>query len=1116
MYALFRTYPDSLHTNLGVETLLYLKTPDNSTASVSENIAYQTFVPTSCEISVGDTSEGITGTLTEFRVFYGTGVIPGLNQAWDQDCAESVGLIKGTHDPCFLSCSDINCIACRASAAICTACNSNTYLYSGVSPPVCQNSCPYGYIADATNRVCTQCSASGKFVHNNICVTTCPAGWGSDTSSVCINCVDSGKYSYNNLCESSCPTGFGPDSSSNCVDCSTLSKYFYNGLCVSTCPGGMGGTTDPNICVSCADSGEVSVNGFCESSCPAGYGADSNSDCAVQCSLNGTYSYNRTCVESCPYGHTADASQHACVKCPGSQYFFNHTCLASCPARTFANTYIYECEPCFLGCEACTSTANTECSACSEGYYLEIGYCLSGCPPSKYENPVTRTCDDCQPPCVTCSQPNSSICTSCHPNFFLVNGDCVSSCPSTHYAGMLGDSSLYEVPACLLRLGLEFKLALAPEAHVIYINFNYSISSIVLAITQIIQVEIGNVQLDSASYALTPVTDSQLKFQYLGNQYHPAQSLLRVTLDLETCFNNDPYQKFIAVTKSATIHLKEIYPFGQTERNVITATSAITESTGAAIAGSQVTASVATGALSSSLIRMQIIGEIVQMLRFIEILWPPNVQVLFAETKYNPTNIEIKIDLITSWNQNLEDFNSSMPRVFEEYEVDAFFTQNFNYELSNFLVVIFITIPAAIVFGFSRKLMQKLTNKLKPPKTNAKKGWREHAIVFLHALSRLLNRVEIPALLNFTLFFILSIYQPGSIWSLVNINYYSTLLDPPTSYTKATFVFAIICIIMLLLLTALVFYAVISNFKYVIKNSLRPSHTKPYQTLFNDFNNKNKWQLLFVPFSLVRSLVYAITITFLNSYPLAQIIIICSVTGIFVLYYIVKKPLKHKWTNRFTLVMELFGFGCMTIGVVLGLSDKYFEIDPTTRNEIGYAFITFTMTSTLAGGLLTLIQVLELIVLIYRYIRDKRRQRLQVKPVNLEELHQTTETQIVFRRKTSPKSELKMSISTNPLDRFEKLDNSIKHFGSLSAQTIAQSPQGLQILEDLEKWYQKQQPSNLNNTKEIAFSPTSGKLLTGPRITLFAEDYVEFSPNNPFATMKSSETLFMNPNHQYS
>ena len=80
----------------------------------------------------------------------------------------------------------------------------------------------------------------------------------------------------------------------------------------------------------------------------------------------------------------------------------------------------------------------------------------------------------------------------------------------------------------------------------------------------------------------------------------------------------------------------------------------------------------------------------------------------------------------------------------------------------------------------------------------------------------------------------------------------------------------------------------------------------------------------------------------------------------------------------------------MTIGFVIPLIEKAAELDASTRDEIGFVFIAFTITSTLAGGVLALIQVLALIMNIYKYLREKCRRRWQVKPLILDELYPDT------------------------------------------------------------------------------------------------------------------------------
>ena len=1271
--------------NDDIESLAFIKDIGTSSFSRILSTGLPRWISSICTLTIGHTTEGITGTITDFRLWVDTGAIPGDSRISEQNCPEAVGLKKGTHDPCYASCSDINCIVCTTST-ICEACGSGYYLLdNGADPVHCVASCPYGSIADPDN-VCIFCSLTSKFVDNGSCVTSCPDGWGADSSSVCVECTGStpvshenlcvaicptgfGKdgsnncvicenglyshegvctatcpggwgartspnnacvectgstpYSYNNGCTASCPSGYGADGSNNCVACTgstysynsfcvtdcpggweatsdpnnacvectvdtpvshndkcyaicpigfgadasndcvectgslysyegvctatcpagwgariipnnacvvctgstpvssnnlcvsvcptgygkdgsnncvacTGNTYSYNSLCISTCPGGWGATTGPNTCVSCVASGKVSHDNLCVANCPPGWGSDST--ICVACSLNGTYSYNYTCVQDCPYGYTVDTSRSACIRCPHPQYFFNHTCLTSCPTTTFANSTVYECQPCYLGCDSCADSTNSTCIACSAGYFLDGGYCGSGCPSAKFPNFDTRTCESCPPPCVTCSQPNSLSCTSCPANNFLLDGTCVTSCPITHYESFLGNASTFQVAACLLRLGLVFELELSSQARTVYINFNYSITEIIQAVAQLIKIEIGSVEIDSASYVLTPLTDSIIKFQYIGDQYYPSLSVLTVTLDLQSSFNYDPYQKFRSITKSATIKLKEIYPFSPAEIQVIGTTANFTSAGGATIGGGQAASSVAGGALSLSLVRMQIIGEIVQLLRLIDINWPPNVQSLFSETEYDPSSIVVEMDLIQSWNQFLEDRNTSLPRNYQVYEVDLFFSENYSSEISNIFVLSIITVFGVVITSYLRKKLQRYTSKHTLPKTNAAKSCRSRLVRFLHYLSRALNRFDSAIFWNFAMLFTLAIFQPGVFWSLLNINYYSTLIEPPTPYTHATLAIAIISLILYLSLMGFVFYAVISNFKYLIntKESLWPTHIKPYRNLFEDFDCENKLQLLFVPISMLKSLFYAMTLVFLPPYPIAQIAIIWGLSAAFIVYMIIKRPLKDKWTRIITLVVELFGFGCMSIGLVLPLIEKAAELDASTRDEIGFVFIAFTIISTLAGGLLALIQVLALIIDIYKYLREKCRRRWQVKPLNLDELYPDTPNSQELNDKKAAKltgkgeSMVKVnSCTTIAKSRDDSEQNLFKYIGSLSSQVLSQSPRGMKLLENMRMYHQEHSEQiDLTNGDILQSREEKRRAITdiGDRISLFPEN----------------------------
>ena len=98
---------------------------------------------------------------------------------------------------------------------------------------------------------------------------------------------------------------------------------------------------------------------------------------------------------------------------------------------------------------------------------------------------------------------------------------------------------------------------------------------------------------------------------------------------------------------------------------------------GSTIATIQTISSVSQGALSLSLIRLQIVGEVSQIMRFIDIQWPPNVAEYHSLSHIDPTSIMLPIDFTTWWNDQLADRNYSLPRIYEEYEIPLFFSENY-------------------------------------------------------------------------------------------------------------------------------------------------------------------------------------------------------------------------------------------------------------------------------------------------------------------------------------------------------------------------------------------------------------------------------------------------------
>lgn len=794
-------------------------------------------------------------------------------------------------------------------------------------------------------------------------------------------------YEIFQACDSTCASCNGPNAT-NCTSCASPNYLTSSSTCETTCLINEYARTSDRTCQrkiylnflfsnqskladpKCATSAVLSnIQRACHS-CNSGY-----------------VLYNFSCISSCPDGYIAANGE--CSRCSSDLYYFNHTCISSCPLTTYLN--VKDCLPCYIGCEICKSHYKYDCSACSEGFYLMDNSCHRGCPPDMYENPETKTCQQCQDPCFTCGQPNNQSCTSCLKNYYLLDGSCVTKCPVTHYQSFIRDSSnTVKVPACFLKFNLNFGLSLTLDSHVIKMKFNYGIVYLILAITTRINYEINNVQIDPELFTLSPYTESIIKIQLPGDQYYPPDSVFKVTIDLESDFNTDIFQEFLLVNKTQSIELKEIYPFSATEKNFISGSSGITSFGGTVNAVIQVFNAVASGGGSMNFLRIQSVGEIIQLLRFIDIRWAPNIVAYFEDSYLDPTSMALPIDIVVKWNEEMVNRNYSMPQIFESYEVSPFFSANYSGEISNLFVWLMIVIFTPIIVKYVREYLDQKKSKLstaaKKEEGKSPRKLKQAYANVVHKTSRVVNKYDGTYLSNFILMFVLSIYLSGFLWSLVNIKYDSTLLEPESTETKGSLAAAVFCFIIMLGMTIKVFKLVLSNRKYILEmeEEDRPPHLKKFKCLFEDYNKNKLWQIMFIPISLIRCLIVSWVIALLCPYGTAQIVIFWVTDLAFIIYYIKFKPLQVRWLRIITLVIEVLTFGCISIGLLLDIIDRNTDPDPSALVGLGTVFLILTLAISFCALYISFVGIVELIKTGYQlFMKCIKRKSDKVHPIAL-------------------------------------------------------------------------------------------------------------------------------------
>ena len=700
--------------------------------------------------------------------------------------------------PCDCSCSSGSCYG--PGAGMC--CHSSCKTCLGPTNTQCQSCAPGYYLQPSPNAY--TCSAS------------CPIGYGAnDTLAACVKCSDSQVW-YNSSCLDDCPYGYTQTAQGECRKCSESFLLYYSHTCVTSCPVGYGANDILTVCEKCS---------------------------------NSQVWYNGSCLNACPYGYIQTA-QGGCRKCSEtSQIFYNHSCVNSCPLATFIafNNAIgeYECLLCYIGCETCENSTSRGCTSCSEGFFYFNNTCNGGCPAAMHANKLERTCERCPAPCWTCSQPNTDSCTSCLPGYLLHSGTCILNCPENYYQGSyIGEVGVYEVPTCFPKLELVFNLSLTSESRVVNINFNYGIINMILAISKNIKIQIGNTEIDNVLFVLSVVAESKLRFHYLGDQYYPPLSLLNITVDLQTTdFNDNAYQRFMFATKTATIQLKEIFPFTKVVTQFISNSSALTGTTGRTVAVVQAVSSVAQRAFCLSFLWLQIVGESIQLMKFIDIRWPPNVAQFYETSYINPYSFVLPIDFMTPLNDRLDN-NYSIPRVFDEYEISPFFIKNYSSELSNLAIWVSVAVIGSLIIRLSRICLKKTIQQSNfPPQSSSA------YVTTINILNEFMNRVGDSKLWSFLFLFILSIYQSGNLWALLNIRFSSALLEPSTIEAKTSLALGIIFFLFNLTLLAFATKVVASNMEYYLlrkEDFPLPNHLKKYELLFGDLKSKKRIQLLFV------------------------------------------------------------------------------------------------------------------------------------------------------------------------------------------------------------------------------------------------------------------------------
>ena len=294
----------------------------------------------------------------------------------------------------------MNCSFCSSTCKTC-----NTY-YTNGSPQVNCTSCINNLTLIGPIPFKCACPSS-QFMVSNTCIN-CPNSCSTCTSlTTCLTCK-TGYYPSGGLCLKCLAVCNSCMNAATCTSCDTSNGLVLNSLnlCVCTSPYLLNPTT-PLKCSLCSS---LYSNCLACSYSPA---YSSSTPSSVVCSSPAPgYFLSGSGTAACGTNCNTCTSNTVCTGCTDSSMDLSLSC--SCPALTYlTNATPLQCLSCstiFPGCDTCSYTTSTTCTACLSGYYPTSAVPIA-------------SCLECSSTCATCTDNNG--CDSCVPGIMTLTG---SSC----------------------------------------------------------------------------------------------------------------------------------------------------------------------------------------------------------------------------------------------------------------------------------------------------------------------------------------------------------------------------------------------------------------------------------------------------------------------------------------------------------------------------------------------------------------------------------------------------------------------------------------------------------------------------------------------------------------
>ena len=605
------------------------------------------------------------------------------------------------------------------------------------------------------------------------------------------------------------------------------------------------------------------------------------------------------------------ASQNSQMCGKSSVTFTSNNC--DCPQSQYLNTASV-CTACNSLCSSCFGPSAQECYQCASGATFNGATCLV-----------------CDASCLTCSGPSANQCTFCPSGKYLINSQtCV-------------DSALcIPLPLSPVYNSLGYGVCASPCSPSEYVFYNTSCSPSCSVVYQG-----SSMTLSCLSECPSPMISSVSQAINICSKPCPSAANKYYNTNKKICQADcqQPYvigNAFYGETCSLAVNSQDT----QTIQTLSDATQKANTATQAGLAA----INMATPFSSAAMV-LGSLSKLLEYTRYLNITHSPRLELMFATIL---PSLEIINTNSLGISKKLQDELSvypAAPDVFDKYGIPASFLVN---EWGNI-------VSFALVLGFviTICMIDQLTSRLQ-------------------SCRRLRSFSRWTRLASQSYLFGILYGGFGDVVLFSGIELHSILFT--SAYTDLSFglVIASLCMCVLTICFHVRFLV-----KYqAIRKQDSPGQVQHFREqseslklLFEDYFDFSLMQQCFLVFLSVRNIIYGVVLTALYTQPLAQIIIIDSLSIIALIYLLLKKPFKRKIDLIQQAVFELAILTanvCLPGMAILDLSPH--EDHSIVRARLGDAFIMINLTVRFMPMICILPKLTIIAMGIYNKVKNRRRQ----------------------------------------------------------------------------------------------------------------------------------------------